>query len=192
MTTNCNLHPSLKAVGAVLVALSVGCDLPTSPDTPTSSITTSGATAVSSTPRTFAAHAGVPFTGKLEGVVDVTFPDPLSLAVFIQATGTAAQLGRFTIEIPHLVDLTTGIGTGTYEFTAANGDKLTATFTGQGSPTDIPGVVSIVENATITGGTGRFANASGEFIALRSFDFATNLTTGSLAGTISIPAAGRN
>lgn len=186
--------PLLRTIGVVLAALSVGCEQPTSPSAPDSlssaapSISNSAAPSVRSATGTLAAHAGVPFRGQLEGVVDVTSPDPLSLSVFIQATGTATHLGRFTIEIPHLVDLTTGIGTGTYEFTAANGDRLFASFTGQGSPTEIPGVVSILENATITGGTGRFANASGEFVALRSFDFATNLTSGSLEGTIFIPA----
>jgi hypothetical protein len=166
-------------VGVVIVALSVGCSEPISPTGPTSlssaapSITTSGTTARISTPGTLAAKPArhdVPFKGRLEGVVAVTFPDPLSLFVFIEAIGNATQLGRFTVEIPHLVDLTTGTGTGTYEFTAANGDKLTASFTGVGIETEIPGVVSIVENATITGGTGRFANAAGSFIALRSFD----------------------
>ena len=76
-------------------------------------------------------------------------------------------------------------------FTAANGDTLTAGFTGQGTPTTDPVVFSIVETATITGGTGRFAGATGSFIVTRSFSFATNLTTGSIEGTISSPGAGK-
>ena len=53
-----------------------------------------------------------------------------------------------------------------------------------------PTVVSIVEIAVITGGTGRFADATGSFIVTRSFDFATGLTTGSFKGTIFSPGAG--
>ena len=55
--------------------------------------------------------------------------------------------------------------TGTYEFTAANGDTLIADVTGQ-SPTP-PGVLLSVETATITGGTGRFASATGSFTVER-------------------------
>jgi hypothetical protein len=44
-----------------------------------------------------------------------------------------------------------------------------------------------VETATITGGTGRFASASGTFTAERVVDLATTLTTGSFEGSISSP-----
>ena len=44
-------------------------------------------------------------------------------------------------------------------FTAANGDQIFATFTGTGTLTGLNAVVTGV--ATITGGTGRFADASG-------------------------------
>jgi hypothetical protein len=53
-----------------------------------------------------------------------------------------------------------------YEFTAANGDTLRAGFTGQASLT-APGVLTSVDTATISGGTGRFASASGNFTAER-------------------------
>jgi hypothetical protein len=46
-----------------------------------------------------------------------------------------------------------------------------------------------VETATITGGTGRFASASGNFTAERVVDLATGLTTGFFEGTISSPGA---
>jgi hypothetical protein len=44
--------------------------------------------------------------------------------------------------------------------TAANGDTLTADFTGEAQ---VGPIISILEHATITGGTGRFAGAAGNF-----------------------------
>jgi hypothetical protein len=138
-----------------------------------------------------AAENHVPFKGRLEGFSIITPIDAQFIFVRAIGTGNATQLGSFTVDIPHIVDLTTGIGIGIFTFTAANGDTLTAGFTGQGTPTTDPLVVSIVETATITGGTGRFADATGSFIVTRSFSFATNLTTGSIEGTISSPGAGK-
>ena len=110
--------------------------------------------------------------------------------MLIEGTGNATQLGRFTVEVPHLVNQATLTGGGSYEFTAANGDTLTADFTGRATLAS-PGVLSIVETATITGGTGRFAGATGSFTVERLFDRATGLTTGSFKGTISSPGVAR-
>jgi hypothetical protein len=53
------------------------------------------------------------------------------------------------------VDLLAGMSVGTIRFIAANGDSVFAVFVGQGAPTADPNVLSLVEVATITGGTGR-------------------------------------
>ena len=93
-----------------------------------------------------------PFEGRLDGTVTVTPLQPPFASVFIAATGNATKSGRFSLEIPHLVNFATGIGVGTFNFTAANGDTLTAAFTGQaqtGGPT-----IPIVEHATISGEPG--------------------------------------
>ena len=89
------------------------------------------------------------------------------------------------------MNATNRTSTGTYEFTAANGDTLTAGFTGQASLTATPGVLSVVETATITGGTSRFAGATGSFTVERLVEQVAGLTTGSFEGTISSPAAGK-
>ena len=82
--------------------------------------------------------------------------------------------------------------TGSYEFTAANGDTLIADFTGQSGPTlENPRVLLSVETATITGGTGRFAGATGSFTVERLLNLDTFLTTVSFEGTISSPGAGK-
>ena len=51
-------------------------------------------------------------------------------------------------------------------------------------PHTSPGVFSIVETATITGGTGRFTGATGSLVVERSVDLNTLFTTGSFEGVI--------
>ncbi len=131
----------------------------------------------------------VPFQGRLDGVVTRTPVDPSTDSVLVKATGNATQLGQFTLDVPHLVNRVTRTATGSYEFTAANGDTLTAEFTGHASPTATPGVLSIVEVATITGGTGRFADATGSFTVMRLFDTVAGTTFGSFEGSISSPGS---
>ena len=89
------------------------------------------------------------------------------------------------------MNTTTRTATGTYEFTAANGDTLTADVVGRAMPTGTPGVLAIVEVATITGGTGRFAGATGSFTVERLYDTVNLTTTGSFEGTISVSGAGK-
>jgi hypothetical protein len=133
------------------------------------------------------ARAGeqVPFKGRLEGDVTVTPLAPPLLRVDVEATGKATHLGKFTLDIPHVVDPATRTAVGSYEFTAANGDKVYAEFTGIATPTATPGVLYIEETATITGGTGRFAGATGSFTGERLYDTIAGTTIGSFEGTIS-------
>jgi hypothetical protein len=138
------------------------------------------------------AHAQeVPFKGSLGGVVTHTPFDPQTDSVLVEATGTATQLGKFALEIPHLVDLPTRSAAGYYEFTAANGDTLVARFTGQATPTATPGVIAIVETAIIDPdrSTGRFAGATGGFVVERLYDRIAGTTIGYFEGTISVPGS---
>jgi hypothetical protein len=100
----------------------------------------------------------------------------------VEAVGNATHLGRFTLDIPHLV--TPPNGAGDYHFVAANGDTLSAEFTGVSAPAG-PGFLYIVETATITGGTGRFTGATGGFVCERLYNIATGATIGDFTGTIS-------
>ena len=135
------------------------------------------------------AAATVPFKGTFEGSQTTTPLEPPFAFSVVSASGTATLLGRFTLEIPHTVNFATATGDGTYTFTAANGDTLTADFTGKAQ---VGPIISIVEHATITGGTGRFAGAAGTFTAHRLFDPVNGTTTGSFEGTISAPGAGKS
>ena len=130
-----------------------------------------------------------PLEGKFKGDVTVTPLTPPFVSVDVEATGKATLLGKFTLDIPHVVNRATRTAIGSYVFTAANGDKLTADFTGTAAPTATPGVLYIEETATITGGTGRFAGATGSFVTERLFNTITKRTAGSFAGTISAPGS---
>ena len=161
-------------VGAVVL---VGCGQQMSPVSPAP--LSGGTSSVGS-----GASQAVPFQGQMEGTQSVTPGAPPLATVIGQATGTATLLGRFTLEFPHTVNFSTSSAVGTYTFTAGNGDMLTASFTGSA---ELGPVVHIVENAVITGGTGRFAGATGSFIARREVTQATGGVTGSVEGTISTP-----
>ena len=133
----------------------------------------------------------VTFKGSLAGRLTMSSPlTPPLLSNLVEGSGNGTQLGQFTIKIPHVVNTTTRMATGTYEFTAANGDTLTAEFTGQASPT-APGVLTVIDRATITGGTGRFVNATGSFLGDRVFTIATGEITGTFQGTISSVGASK-
>jgi hypothetical protein len=134
-----------------------------------------------------AAGDEVPFEGRLEGTVTVTPLTPPFVAADVEATGNATHLGEFTLDIPHIVNRAKMTAKGTYVFTAANGDEVHADFDGYSTLTDVPNVLAIVETATITGGTGRFAGATGSFTTYRLFDRVSGETIGYFEGTISSP-----
>ena len=161
-----------------LCALATACagDMPGSPTSPTSATVGSAQTQARDGEQ-------LPFHGSLQAVeIDVVVPP--SLLVNGTATGTATHLGRFTATFEATVTLATGSAIGSIRFIAANGDRLDATFVGQGTPTTEPGVVSIEEDATITGGTGRFAGATGTFTIQRVLTQATGVSSGSFDGSI--------
>src|SRR4051794_39494007 len=135
--------------------------------------------------RPAAAGDQVPFKGGFDAVLTRTPLTPPFVLDELEGTGHATHLGQFDLLITATVNLTTRTAIGTYEFVAANGDTLTATFTGASQPTATPGVILITETATITGGTGRFANASGSFVSERLFEPATGASIGSIEGTVS-------
>src|SRR5438132_7794964 len=81
--------------------------------------------------RPVAAGEQVPFKGSFEGDVNVTPLAPPLVSVLVDATGNATQLGRFTLDIPHVVNRVNRTAIGSYEFEAANGDMVYADFIGQ-------------------------------------------------------------
>ena len=127
----------------------------------------------------------VPFHGTIQGIeiADVQFP---KLFVVGSGSGKATHLGCFTLAYEVEVDFLTHSTFGSSVFTAANGDNVFTDIIGFGTPTENPDVHSIVEAHTITGGTGRFAGATGAFIRTYFLNLVTGVTSGSFAGTIVI------
>ena len=180
------------------VALAAGCSQSGSPTSPTSVAssaqvaTTPGAATFAADVSSAAATKAVPFKGRLEGTYAGSGEPPL-VSVHVEAQGNATHLGRFTFDSQHVVNFVDLTGAGTAELTAANGDKLMTNLTGIATPQDTPGVFFIVETLTITGGTGRFAGATGQFVVERlSFPSgpANGTTSGSFEGTLSLPRKG--
>jgi hypothetical protein len=129
----------------------------------------------------------VPFHGVFEGDYTVTpIPNTPTARLVVSASGTGSQVGAFELEIPHVVNFATASATGSYLMTAANGDMVLGTFTGHATPIGTDGrYAMLVEEVTITGGTGRFAGATGSFTAVRLIDRVNLLTIGYYDGTIS-------
>lgn len=126
----------------------------------------------------------LPFKGSFEAV-ETHQPNLPIILVTANGSGEATQLGHFSISYEVEVNVQTGAGTGlSAQFVAANGDSLFAEGSGQATPTETPGILKIVETYTITGGTGRFAGASGTFTVERMANQATGETSGTVSGTI--------
>jgi hypothetical protein len=126
----------------------------------------------------------VPFKGTLQATeTTVAFVFPFG---YQDATGSgnATQLGRYTLHYTVVVNVVNITGTESAEFVAANGDRLFSEGTGQATTTADPNIDNIVEQYTITGGTGRFAGATGSFTLYRVLNLATGVTSGTFDGVI--------
>jgi len=129
-----------------------------------------------------ATAAETPFKGTVSAVETGTTVGP-TRSLVRDGGGTATHLGKYTEHITMQINLPTRHSMGAATFTAANGDTLTATVEGQATPTS-PGELSIVEVYTITGGTGRFAGATGTFTLESTANQATGVSSGTFSGVI--------
>ena len=106
--------------------------------------------------------SALPFKGTYEGLETVgTVPSRHHL----DATGNATHLGLFTVTADWTVTTAGAIETSS-TWTAANGDELFTRFTRRG--VFVPPTATFTETHTITGGTGRFATASGTFTVVQT------------------------
>jgi hypothetical protein len=124
----------------------------------------------------------LPFNGTFTRESQAVFEPPDTLVITGMEAGTATHLGRFTAVSEDRATNNSGIGT--FNFTAANGDQLWTTTVGVATELVPPNVSNVTLAATIVGGTGRFAGATGGLTIrfTEVIDFATNSATGS--GTI--------
>jgi hypothetical protein len=114
--------------------------------------------AILATPCPTRADEQVPFKGKDVGAItltDFSFP----FATFgSQAEGEATHLGHFRLSGQVVIDVTTGLATGDFTLTAANGNTLSLVF--EGYTID---ATHGIGNFMIIGGTGRFYGATGGY-----------------------------
>ena len=129
----------------------------------------------------------VPFKGDFAGSSafgEFNFP---FLNIDVAAEGNATHLGYFQVDIPHKLNVIDNTVAGQYIFTAANGDQVHADFVGQAAPAAEPGYTDVAIEAMITGGNGRFADASGTFTVNVQVEEATGNVEGNFEGLISQP-----
>jgi hypothetical protein len=103
----------------------------------------------------------------------------------LEGEGTASHLGRFTVVADFTLNLAAFTASGRVTYTAANGDVLTGTATGRAAVGG--GIATVTETVTITGGTGRFAGATGTLTVVRRVVQATGVSSGTIDGTITLP-----
>ena len=171
-----------------------GLDSPTSPTSATATLVQPESPGGSS--QTQARHGtGLAFRASFTGQSSAVFNcpptcPPTSFTARGTEEGTATHLGRFTAAFVDVVDVATATSTGTIDFTAANGDRLFTTTAGGEEGFTPPNIGSVRLVATITGGTGRFAGATGTFTVrfTQVIDFANATATmsGSFEGHINL------
>jgi hypothetical protein len=144
----------------------------------------------------------IPFKGYLQGTVRGVPQGPTTISVEGNDTGLSGELGQFKITYRFTITIPPDSGpgdpstsAGTAEWIIANGDTIYTKFVGIGEPTDTFPIVRVVEYYQVTGGTGKFSNAKGQFTVKRlsSADpsSAANLTSGGVEGIIKRSQSGR-
>lgn len=105
----------------------------------------------------------------------------------VSSTGTS-NVGTFVSDQSHCIDSPPPTATrdGEFTYTFAAGDTITGTYTGNVTAGSTPGVFDAVENLVVTGGTGRFAGATGTITGSGALAFANGNGTysGALTGSI--------
>lgn len=138
-----------------------------------------------------AAAAQLPFKGSEDGTFQ--FADPCEtngVIVDVTGSGHATDVGKYTVHYRECLLPATGVvEDGSFTLTAANGDTLFGTYGGQASPTSDPNVIAFDDPGVITGGTGRFAGASGTLDQSGVANLATGEYAATLTGTVSSPAS---
>jgi hypothetical protein len=142
----------------------------------------------------FAAPAGkvttqfarLPIKGTMQSTeaYDLKF---MTMAVNANGSGTATQIGQFTIAYQGQVDFSDLSTTESARLTASNGDRIDLTGVGQATQNATPSIFNIVQIYKITGGTGQYADASGTITLNRIINIASGLTSSTFEGYILVP-----
>ena len=128
----------------------------------------------------------IPFQGTLQSNESYRTIFP---TMFVTATGSGETtlLGQITVHYQTEVNLSDLSQSGSVSFAGISGDSLLAVGVGQAIEDGAPGMFSVVENHTITGGTGRFGGASGAFTLNRLVSVTTGAATSTFEGYLLMP-----
>jgi len=141
-------------------------------------------------PMQAAANDRLPLMGSESGTFRLLGPcETGGMILEVTGTGHSTRLGGYSARYRECLDPATGAVThGTFTLTAADGDEIFGTYSGRSAPTEEPGVVTYDDPGVITGGTGRFAGASGTADTSGRANLATGEYSGSLSGSVSRPS----
>lgn len=123
---------------------------------------------------------------------------PSDYVIEFSGTGQATHLGTVTAVFEHCSRMDVDMSTGAVEFKygdgqmimlAANGDELRATYTDGTGELMADGNVAWSDAFTLTGGTGRFAGASGSGHDAGTTHSVTGWTVWAMEGTITYDAS---
>ena len=128
----------------------------------------------------------VPFKGTLQST-EIYGNSLTTMSVSANGSGNASQIGQFTIRYQSEINLLDLSIVETAQFMGSNGDSLQARGTGQTAENRTPGMFNLVEIYKITGGTGRFAGASGTVTLNRLISIPTGATSSTFEGYILVP-----
>jgi hypothetical protein len=128
----------------------------------------------------------LPFKGTISGTTNAEIDFPV-LTLFSEAEGVASHLGHFKASFVNAGLLGNPETSGTWKFTAANGDALAATIHSVADPRG-PLSSEVTTEATIVEGTGRFAGATGTFTVIFVEDHSNvpGVFSGSFEGHINL------
>jgi hypothetical protein len=141
-------------------------------------IATALARSVQAPPQTFKIHGSF-------AASEVHVHSNATVAFHVDAAGESAILGHYSLhEDTTLISASMAVGTA--EIVTASGDHIYTTTNNEGAYVG-PNALAIRETHTVTGGTGRFAGATGTITIERVLDLVTLLSEGTITGTLLLP-----
>ena len=113
-----------------------------------------------------------PFKGRITGsFVSTPTSNPALYNSVANASGNVTHLGVFNKVTGDVINIVSSTVDGTFIMTNQSGEQIKGMYNGTFSFGAIPGTLSWDLNATITGGTGRFSAATGQFVFLATGDY---------------------
>lgn len=138
-------------------------------------------------PAVAVAGGQIPLRGWDSGNFEIPGACGPGVEVLISGAGNAAHLGRYRYTATECFEPVAGTFAGSATMIAADGARLVGTYSGVVTTTDDPNVITYDEMLTISGGSERFAGASGQVHIVGWADLATGAYAQTLDGWISRP-----